>query len=95
VRRADGTLLDGTYERTGDSTVELALREQRDPGQTFAEHAASEQLTWTLAVQEQADGSLRLHGEGIDLVLSPDDDGRVLYDRGFSWGLRPDDPFNR
>lgn len=95
VRRADGTLLDGTYERTGDSTVELALREQRDPGQTFAEHAASEQLTWTLAVQEQADGSLRLHGEGIDLVLSPDDDGRVLYDRGFSWELRPDDPFNR
>ena len=46
-----------------------------------------------LSVEEQAGGTLHVTGEGQDLVLAPDESGEVLYERGFSWGIRPDDPF--
>lgn len=49
----------------------------------------------TLTVKEQADGTLSLRGEGQSLVLAADDSAMVLYERGFSWNGRPDDPFNR
>ena len=46
-------------------------------------------------IEEQADGTLHVSGEGQDLLLAPDDSAMVLYERGFSWGVRADDPFNR
>ena len=59
------------------------------------EHLAEEGETLTLTVDEQADGTLHVTGEGQDLVLAPDPSGETLYERGFSWGIRVDDPFNR
>ncbi|MGO2821758.1 MAG: hypothetical protein ACTIA5_13240 [Brachybacterium tyrofermentans] len=95
IRQADGELLTGRYERLGEGTVELSLRPLRAPGQTLAEHTEIEPTTITLQIDEQVDGTLRVSGEGQELVLAPDDSGSVYYDRGFSWGVRADDPFNR
>ncbi|HEX7352260.1 hypothetical protein [Brachybacterium sp.] len=95
LRRADGQLLTGTYVRTDEGTIELSLKPPREQGQTLQEHSALEPAELTLRIQEQADGTLHLTGEGQDLVLAPDESAMVLYERGFSWGVRPDDPFNR
>jgi hypothetical protein len=95
LRRADGELLTGTYERTDDETVELALRPLREQGEPLREHSAAEPVVLVLTLAEQSDGTLRVSGEGQDLVLAPDESAMVLYERGFSWGVRADDPFNR
>lgn len=95
LRLASGELLTGSYERTAEGTVELSLRPLREQGQPLAEYGEIEPTTLVLEVEEQADGTLRVSGEGQDLVLAPDDSAMVLYERGFSWGVRADDPFNR
>lgn len=95
LRQADGELLTGSYERTGDGTVELSLRPLRAPGTPLREHTEADPLEVTLSIEERGDGTLQLTGEEQDLVLAPDDSAMVLYERGFSWGVRPDDPFNR
>ncbi|MFC7456142.1 hypothetical protein ACFQS2_02950 [Brachybacterium sp. GCM10030267] len=95
LRLASGDLLTGQYRRTGDSAVELELRPLREAGQSVADYADTEPRTLTLAVEERADGTLHVTGDGVDLVLAPDPSGSMLYDRGFSWGIRADDPFNR
>lgn len=95
LRQADGTLLTGTYDRTGEGVVELSLRPLREAGTPLAEHAAAEPITLVLTVEERTDGTLHVRGEGQDLVLAPDESAMVLYERGFSWGVRADDPFNR
>ena len=95
LRRADGELLHGRYERTGEGTVELSLRPLRDPGTTAREYTDSEPTELTLSIDEREDGTLHVTGGGQDLVLAPDDSAMVLYERGFSWSVRPDDPFNR
>lgn len=95
IRRASGEILRGTYTRTGPSTVHLELRPLRMPGQSRQEIEDSEPLVLDLAIAEQADGHLRLTGTGEDLLVAEDPSDTVLYDRGFSWAPRPDDPFNR
>ncbi len=95
LRYANGELLTGSYERTGEDTVELSLRPLREPGTALREHTEGEPLELALRVEERQDGTLHLTGEGQDLVLAPDESAMVLYERGFSWGIRPDDPFNR
>lgn len=95
LRSADGTLLTGSYQRTGEGTVELSLRPLRDPGVSNAEHIEADPTELTLTVEEQDDGTLQVTGEGQDIVLVPDESAMVLYERGFSWGAREDDPFNR
>ena len=95
LRLANGELLTGSYERTGEGTVELSLRPLREPGTPLREHTAAEPTELALSIQEQADGTLRVSGEGQELVLAPDESAMVLYERGFSWGGRADDPFNR
>ncbi|MGP9745454.1 hypothetical protein [Brachybacterium sp. AOP29-B2-41] len=95
LRQANGELLTGSYQRTGPDTVELSLGPLREQGTPLQEHSAIEPVALTLTLEEQADGTLRVSGEGQDLVLAPDDSAMVLYERGFSWGVRADDPFNR
>lgn len=95
LRTADGTLRSGSWTRGEGATVELTLKDLREEGQPVQEHLDAEGETLTLTVAEQADGTLHVTGEGQDLVLAPDPSGEVLYERGFSWGIRPDDPFNR
>ena len=95
LRHANGELLTGSYERTGEGTVELSLRPLREPGTSLREHADGDPLELTLDVEERGDGTLHVTGEGQDLVLAPDESAMVLHERGFSWGIRPDDPFNR
>ncbi|MDN5900227.1 MAG: hypothetical protein L0H74_09180 [Brachybacterium sp.] len=95
LRQANGELLAGSYDRTGQDTIELSLRPLREQGKPLQEHSAAEPVVLTLSLQQQADGTLRMTGEGQDLVLAPDDSAMVLYERGFSWGVRADDPFNR
>ena len=95
LRYANGELLTGSYQRTGEGTVELSLRPLRDPGVSIREHTEDDPTELTLTVQERGDGTVHLTGEGQDLVLAPDESAMVLYERGFSWGARVDDPFNR
>lgn len=95
LRLANGELLTGSYERTGAESVELSLRPLRAQGQTLAQYSEIEPQTLALQVEEQADGTLRVSGEGQELLLAPDSSGSVYYERGYSWGGRPDDPFNR
>lgn len=94
VRLADGEILDGSYTRSGDA-VRLELRPLRQPGQSQAEWKAAEPRVFELTVTENPDGTLHLVGSGEDLVVAPDVDSRIVYDRGFSWDVRPDDPYNR
>ncbi|MGP9845191.1 hypothetical protein [Brachybacterium sp. 107] len=95
LRLADGELLTGSYERTGEDTVELSLRPLRAQGQTLAQYTEITPTTLALEVAEQDDGTLHVSGEGQELLLAPDTSGSVYYERGFSWGVRADDPFNR
>lgn len=95
LRRADGELLTGTYQRTGEGTVELELHPLREEGQPIDEHLEQDTQSLTLSIEERPDGTLHVTGEGQDLVLAPDESGSTLYERGFSWRIRPDDPFNR
>ena len=95
LRRADGELLTGAWTRGQDGTVDLHLRPLREEGMPLTEHLGDEALELTLTIEEQGDGTLHVTGEGQDLVLAPDESGSVVYERGFSWGARPDDPFNR
>lgn len=94
IRRADGTLLRGTWTRGDAGAVELSLRPLRTEGTPLHDHQGSGSLDLSLQIQEQADGTLRVTGEGLDLVLAPDPSGTTVYDRDFSWGWRADDPFN-
>ena len=95
LRQANGELLTGSYDRIGPHTVELSLGPLREQGTPLQEHSAIEPVVLTLTFEEQADGTLHVSGEGQDLLLAPDDSAMVLYERGFSWGVRADDPFNR
>lgn len=100
LRLADGTLLTGTYRRGGEGTVELALKALREEGQPVREYLDATPRELTLTIEEQAGGTLHVTGEGVDgedvdLVLAPDPSGSTLYERGVSWSIRPDDPFNR
>ncbi|WP_193105703.1 hypothetical protein [Brachybacterium sp. FME24] len=95
LRLANGELLTGTYQRTGGGSVALELHPLREEGQAIDDYLDQETQSLTVSIEEQADGTLHLTGEGQDLVLAPDESGSTLYDRGFSWGIRPDDPFNR
>src|SRR5690606_17996965 len=95
LRTADGTLRAGSWTRGEDGTIELTLKDLREEGQPVQEYLEDEGETLTLTVEQQADGTLHVTGEGQDLVLAPDPSGEVLHERGFSWGIRPDDPFNR
>jgi hypothetical protein len=95
LRTADGTLRTGSWTRGEGDTIELTLQDLREEGQTVQEYLDADGETLTLTVEEQADGTLHVTGEGQDLVLAPDPSGEVLHERGFSWGIRPDDPFNR
>ena len=95
LRLADGELLTGTYERTGEETVEATLRPLREEGQSLREHGELEPLELMLTMTEQPDGTLRVTGDDVDLVLTEDPSGRLLYDREHGWGPRPDAPFNR
>ncbi|GAA1487833.1 hypothetical protein [Brachybacterium sacelli] len=95
LRRADGELVTGTYQRTGEGTVELELHPLREEGQPVGEYLEQDTRSLSLALEERPDGTLHVTGEGQDLVLAPDESGSTLFDRGFSWGIRPDDPFNR
>ncbi|MGP9537980.1 hypothetical protein ACT3SP_08210 [Brachybacterium sp. AOP43-C2-M15] len=95
LRLADGTLLSGTYQRTGEGAVELSLKPLREEGQSIHEFLEAETLDIALTVQEQGDGTLHVTGDGVDLVLAPDESASTLYERGFSWPVRSDDPFNR
>lgn len=95
IRRADGEVLRGTSSRTSPSTVHLELWPLPMPGQTRQEIEKSDPLVLDLTIAKQADGGLRLTGSGEDLLVAEDASDTVLYDRGFSWAPRPDDPFNR
>ncbi|WP_193105791.1 hypothetical protein [Brachybacterium sp. FME24] len=93
VRQHDGSLLAGTYVREGDSLI-ATLRPLQAPGQSASEHADMPaehvDLDFTL------DGADRLVLSGDqDLSLARETEGSVLFDRGFSWQIRPDDPFER
>ncbi|MDN5687325.1 MAG: hypothetical protein L0G94_11720 [Brachybacterium sp.] len=95
LRRANGELVTGTYQRTGEGTVQLELHPLREEGQDIQEYLQQETRSLTLDLEEREDGTLHVTGEGQDLVLAPDGSGSMLYERGFSWQIRPDDPFNR
>lgn len=95
LRLADGTLLVGMGVRNPDGTVTLSMTPPREEGQRVADFLSITPTEIVLTFTEQADGTLHVTGEGVDLVLAPDEDGSVLFDRGFSWSIRPDDPFNR
>lgn len=101
LRLVDGTLWSGTYQRTGGGSadgkqqVSLELRTLRQPGTTSDEQRDQQPRTLTLDVTEQADGGLHVKGKDVDLRLAPNEQARVLFDRGFSWSPRADDPFNR
>lgn len=95
VRLANGELKEGRYERTSPTTITVELHEQRAEGQTVQDWLDSPAQELTLTIDEQTDGTLHVTGDGVDLVLAPDESGRLLHDRGFSWSPRPDDPFNR
>src|SRR5699024_9100641 len=49
LRHANGELLTGSYERTGEGTVELSLRPLREPGTSLREHprAIPSSSRWT------------------------------------------------
>lgn len=95
VRLANGELKEGRYERMSPTTITVELHNQRVEGQTVQDWMKSPAQKLTLTVDEQPDGTLHITGDGVDLVLAPDESGRLLHDRGFSWSPRPDDPFNR
>lgn len=101
LRLVDGTLWSGTYQRTGGDSAEgkqqvrLELRTLRQQGTTSEEQREQRPRTLTLEVSAQADGGLHVRGKDVDLRLAPDDQARVLFDRGFRWSPRADDPFNR
>lgn len=78
----------------------VAALAEREEGQPVREHLDAAPRELTLTIEEQAGGTLHVTGDGVDggdvdLVLAPDPSGSTLYERGFSWSIRPDDPFNR
>lgn len=95
VRIADGSLLEGTYQRVGAETIQLKLRELRKPGKKIVDYYSMPEQNIELVFQEQPDGTIRLSGEDKNMVIVTDYDARLLYDRGFNWGIRVDDPFER
>jgi hypothetical protein len=94
VRTVSGDLLTGTYRRDGD-VLEMELRPLREEGLSVAEYAQSPSQQVTVTVEDQGEDTLLLHGDHGDLELTRDPEGTALYDRGFHWGLSPDDPFER
>lgn len=94
IRRADGHLLEGKYTRVDKTHVRLEMRPLRSPGMNNQEYQDVEPQRIDLTLTQQGD-DLHVTGDGIDLVLTPHPDGRLLYDRGFQWMPREDDPFNR
>lgn len=95
LRLANGELLTGSWARGEAGTVELELQPLREEGMPVREHLDAATTDLTLTVEERGDGTLHVTGAGQDLVLAPDESGALLYERGFSWGVRADDPFNR
>lgn len=55
----------------------------------------SEPQVLELAVTENEDGTLHLVASGEDLTVASDQEGRILFERGFRWEPRADDPYNR
>ncbi|MFD6096055.1 hypothetical protein ACFVWN_12165 [Nocardiopsis flavescens] len=94
VRSADGSLLVGTY-RHAEGVLEAEVRPLLAPGQSAAEYAASPARTLVFAFERGEDGTLVLVDGEHRMVLAPDRDATLLFDRGFHWGIRADDPFER
>lgn len=93
VRKSDGTLITGTYVRAG-SALTLKLKPLQRPGQTALEYAKAPAETVKLTYTSDSANTLTLAGDrNMELSLSPD--ASVLFDRGFSWPIRSDDPFER
>ena len=95
VRYVDGTLETGRWRRDGDRRLVLELRPLRGLHQGVKEWLDMPSREVHLTVADAGGGRLRLTGAGMDIVVAPDEERSVLYDRGFSWSPRPDDPYNR
>lgn len=93
VRLRDGSLLTGTYVREG-SALTLTLRPLQQPGQSALQYARTPAETVDLAYAADGDDRLTLSGDQ-DLALERDANGSLLFDRGFTWKIRADDPFER
>lgn len=93
VRQRDGSLLVGTYVRDG-STLTATLRPLQASGQSAGEYAEMPSRKVDLDFTLDGADQLVLSGDQ-DLSLARDPEGSVLFDRGFSWQIRPDDPFER
>lgn len=93
VRQDDGTLLVGTYVREGNGLV-LTLKPLQSPGQSALEYAEAPAENVELVYATDSAGNLTLTGDRT-MELSHSLDASVLYDRGFSWSIRVDDPFER
>lgn len=93
VRLRDGSLLTGTYVREGN-TLTLTLRPLQQPGQSALQYARTPAETVDLAYAADGDDRLTLSGDQ-DLALERDANGSLLFDRGFTWKIRADDPFER
>lgn len=99
LRTVDGRLLDGTVLRRADGSLQARLSSPPSPGQHRAEAGDAATRSATLRFTPTDGGRLHVTGSGpegrVDLVLAPSPENRILFDRGFSWVPRVDDPFNR
>lgn len=93
VRQTDGTLLTGTYARH-DDTLDLELKPLRQPGQTALAYANEPALRQSVTYAPSGSSQMTFAGDQTASARL-DHDATVLYERGFSWGIRSDDPFER
>ena len=90
IRQANGDLTEGRYRPVRDGVVEVSLYPVLSGDRTFLrEPVRSFELAWTV----RPDGTVRLAGDGRELVLASDPELRYLIDRDFSWAPRV--PVNR
>lgn len=95
IRTADGGLRYGWYTLTPSTADGSRGTIEADLGERMSGLAnpSTSGTKLTLEYERSDDGRLRITGAGEQLVLTPDAEGRFLFDRGSSWA--PRQPVNR
>ena len=93
LRQADGALRYGWYRLTPTDATRGTIEADLGAPMAGAANPSTSGETVTLTYERTGDGRLRISAAGEQLVLTPDAEGRFLFDRGYAW--EPRQPVNR
>ena len=93
LRQADGALRYGWYRLTPTDATRGTIEADLGAPMAGAANPSTSGETVTLTYERTGDGRLRISAAGEQLVLTPDAEGRFLFDRGYAG--EPRQPVNR